>query len=162
MSSPHTENFSRKASLLSNDPSKAMQEMMETIDTLRNIYVRETGALVAANTQAFLDLQQEKLNAARNYQRSIEEIISRKDEMKVVNPLIKKRLGDMQQQFSVLARENMEALARMRRCVSQLGETISNAARKTAKKQGVYSYGENGHLQTSNRKSVSMGISETA
>ena len=162
MSSPHTENSSRNSPLLSKDPGKAMQEMMETIDKLRGIYVRETGALVAANTQAFLDIQQEKLNAARNYQRSIEEIINRKDEMKAVNPIIKKRLNDMQQQFSVLARENMEALARMRRCVGQLGETISNAARKTAKNQRAYSYGENGHLQISSKKSVSMGISETA
>jgi hypothetical protein len=147
---------------LPKDPASAMQEMMNSIDALRRIYLRENAALEASNTREFLELQDEKLTAARIYQRRIEEIMGRREEMKNVSPAAKMKLENMQQDFAVISRTNLEAIDRMRRCVNRLGETISSAAREAAKKQRSFSYGETGHIKNSARKTVSMGVSETA
>jgi hypothetical protein len=144
------------------DPNMAMQQMMDTIDTLRHVYVRETEALTSADTQTFLGLQEEKLTVARKYQRSIEEFLGRSEEMRSVNPLARKRLAQMQKDFSNLANQNLEALSRMQRTIERVGNTLRNAARDAAKKQRAFSYGETGKLQSDDNRRVSMGISETA
>ncbi|MCB1563112.1 MAG: flagellar protein FlgN [Alphaproteobacteria bacterium] len=152
----------KQAHFLSQDPEQAMQEMMESIDTLRAVYQEETEALITVNTQAFLDLQTQKLEAARTYQQGIEEILERREEMQNVNPLTKKRLAEMQKNFSTLSEQNMEALKRMQRTMDRLSQTIRKAAKDAAHKQRAFSYGENGTLQSDNGKIVSTGISETA
>ena len=152
----------KQAHFVSQDPEQAMQEMMESIDTLRAVYQEETEALITVNTQAFLDLQTQKLEAARTYQQGIEEIPERREEMQNVNPLTKKRLAEMQKNFSTLSEQNMEALKRMQRTMDRLSQTIRKAAKDAAHKQRAFSYGENGTLQSDNGKIVSTGISETA
>lgn len=147
---------------MSLSPEEAIQDMMGTIDTIRDVYARETEALTAANTRAFLDMQEEKLQAARKYQIGIEAILNRRGDFKNVNPVMKKRLADMQAEFAAITRKNMEALDRMQRCVHRMGETISSAARETAAKNRTFSYGENGKAHVNVRQAVSMGISETA
>lgn len=151
-----------KALVLSQDPNTAMHEMMSTIDELRGIYQRETEALEISDTKAFLAMQESKLNAARKYQDGIEQIIERKNNMKSANPLLRKRLEEMQKDFFELSSKNLEALSRMHRTTERLGNTIRSAARDAAKKQRAFSYGETGSLHTQEKKSVSMGISETA
>lgn len=158
MSSHHT----HAAPLLSRDPAIAMQEMMSTIDTIRDVYTRETDALTASNTKAFLELQDEKLQAARRYQQSVEELLNRGDEIRNVNPLTKKRLQEMQNEFSILTKKNIDALDRMQKTVGRLGETISQAARDAARKTRTFSYGQTGKVQEGSNRTVSMGISETA
>ncbi len=148
--------------VFSKNPNAAIQEMMGTIDSLRNIYKRETDALEAADMKTFLEMQSEKLKAARAYQEGIEQILDRKDEMKTVNPLLKKRLEDMQRDFTDLSVKNMDALKRMGRVTDRLGNTIRVAAKNAAVKSRSFSYGENGTLKSSEKKSVSMGVSETA
>jgi hypothetical protein len=158
LSHAHVENLPP----LPKDPGSAMQEMMSTIDALRKVYIRENDALASSNTKAFLDLQDEKLAAARIYQRRIEEIMGRRAEMKNVSPVAKQKLEVMQQEFAIIARANMESIDRMRRCVTRLGDTISSAAREAAKKQRAFSYGETGKIRGTSKRSVSMGLSETA
>ena len=153
---------SQSAPLLSRDPVTAMQEMMSTIDSIRDVYTRETDALTSSNTKAFLEIQDEKLQAARRYQKSIEEMLTRTDEMKAMNPLTKKRLFEMQREFSDLTKKNLEALDRMQRTVASLGETISQVARDSAKKHRTFSYGQTGKVQEGTKRTVSMGVSETA
>jgi hypothetical protein len=152
----------KPARTFSKDPNKAMQEMMETIDTLRDVYVRENAALDNADTQAFLELQEKKLETARDYQNGIENILSRKDQMKNTNPLLRKRLVEMQKGFSELTTKNLESLKRMQRSTHRLGELLMNAAKESAKSQRSHVYGETGAIRGADRKSVSMGLSETA
>ena len=147
---------------MSLSPEAAMQEMMVTIDQIRDVYTRETEALDATNTHAFLEMQQEKLQAARKYQLGIEDIMRRRDEFKNISPLTKKRLADMQAEFAAITRKNMEALDRMQRCVHRMGETISAAAREAAAKHTTFSYGQSGRANVNVKQAVSMGISETA
>lgn len=148
---------------LSADPNRAMQEMMDTIDTLRGVYIRETDALNNTDTKAFLELQEKKLDIARKYQMGIEDLLARKDQMKTVNPLLKNRLATMQKEFAELADRNMEALKRMQRCTERLGAVIMNAAKESASKQRAVAYGQCGTMKDRNeKKTVSMGISETA
>ncbi len=147
---------------LSQNPDKAMQEMMNVIDTLRLVYLRETDALTKSDTETFLSLQGEKLEAARSYQNGIRQMLERKDEMKEASPDLKNRLGDMQKDFSALAQKNAEALQRMNRCIERLGNTIRNAAKETAKKQHGFSYDQTGSMKHTEKKSISTGVSETA
>lgn len=147
---------------LSQNPNVAMQEMMDTINALRGVYQRETDALEAGNTRAFLEIQNEKLQVARLYQEGVEQIMKRKEEMKKTNPLLRQRLEDMQKNFVELSAKNMEALKRMGRVTERLGNTVRVAAKEAAVKKRVFSYGETGALKSTEKKTVSMGLSETA
>ncbi len=148
--------------VLSNNPNTAMQEMMSTIDALRGIYVRETAALEAADARAFLEMQEEKLKYARQYQDTAEQFITRGPEMKAAHPQLRRHLEAMQKDFSELSVKNMDALKRMHRVAESLGNTIRNSARDTAVRQRAFSYGETGTFKSSEKKTVSMGLSETA
>lgn len=150
------------AFILSRDPTKAIQDMMSTIDELRDVYITETEALKSIDTPTFLGIQNKKLSTAKRYQRGIEEILVRKDEMRRVDPALKKRLERMQNEFSDLAHENMQALERMQRTMERVGNTVRNAARDAVNKQRAYSYGETGALHRTENKIVSTGVSETA
>jgi len=148
--------------LLSETPEKAINEMMETIDTLRNVYIEENKALENTDTKAFMDLQDKKFNTAKLYQRGIEEIIARKDEMRRIDPSLKRKLARMQDEFGKLAAKNKDSLKRMQRTMDRLNNTIRNAAKDAVNKQQATSYGECGRLHTTEKRVVSTGISETA
>jgi hypothetical protein len=147
---------------LSANPERAIQEMMSTIDALREVYIKETEALDAADTKGFFTLQDKKLSAARDYQSGIQQMLARKDEMRAVDPSLKIRLERKRADFAQLAEKNADALGRMNRCMERLGNTMRNAAREAAAKDRAMSYGGTGAMQVPERKSVSMGVSETA
>ena len=164
---PRTLRTNNKASvpggvLLSASPEKAMNEMMETIDLLRDVYVEENKALENVDTKGFMDLQEKKLETAKLYQRGIEEIVARKEEMRRVDPTLKRRLERMQEDFSTIAAENKEALKRMQRTVERLTETIRSAAKDAVNQHQATSYGDSGRLHSSEKRIVSTGVSETA
>jgi hypothetical protein len=148
--------------LLSATPEKAMNEMMETIDMLRDVYVEENKALQSVDTKGFMNLQEKKLETAKLYQKGIEEIVARKDEMRRVDPTLKRRLERMQEDFSAIAAENKEALKRMQRTVERLTDTIRSAAKDAVNQHQATSYGDSGRLQSTEKRVVSTGISETA
>lgn len=147
---------------LSQNPDRAMQEMMDTIDALRGVYVRETEALESVDTKAFLSLQEEKLQKAQAYQAHIQELLSRKEEFRGVNPVAKKTLERMQSEFQELSSKNMDALKRMQRTMERLGGTIRNAAKDAAKKERAFSYNQSGQMYNDDRKTITTGLSETA
>jgi len=154
--------FSAKEKPLHRDPNKAMQQMMDTIDALRSVYERETDALEKMDTNTFLSLQADKEIHALAYQAGINEIIARKDEMKKVDPALKDRLNTMQKEFSDLAVQNMAALERMNRAVTRLNGTIREVAKQEVKKQNAFNYNEIGRFEDSERKNISISISEEA
>ena len=147
---------------LSSNPKKAMQEMMETIDELRFVYEQETSALMDSDAKRFLSLQDNKLQTARNYQRGIEQMLARKDEMKNADPALRTKLKDMQADFSNLARKNMVALERMQKAMDRFGGTLQEAAREAVKKDRATSYTSSGAMAIDELKQISTGISETA
>lgn len=136
--------------LLSKDPAKAMQQMMDTIDTLREIYSAENKALETADTESFVALQQRKIETAYQYRAGSQQIISRKDEIKKLDPSLRKKFIQKQQDFSLLANENIKALNRMKDGLNQLNERILQAARKAALRQSLH-YGENGTIGEDSR-----------
>lgn len=147
---------------LPKDPNAAMLEMMNTIDALRGVYRRENEALEAADTKAFLEMQGEKLRHARAYQDGVEQMLVRKEEMKKTSPQMRRKLEEMRADFVELGNKNMEALKRMGRVTERLGNSMRLAAREAAVRQRTFAYGENGSLKSSEKKTVSMGVSETA
>jgi ElaB/YqjD/DUF883 family membrane-anchored ribosome-binding protein len=152
----------RPALRLSSNPKKAMQEMMDTIDELRAVYQQETQALLASDADGFMAMQDAKLNAARNYQDGIAQMIARKEEMKSVDPVLKSQLRTMQADFSKLADKNMRALHRMQKAMERFGSTLREAARDAVKKERSTGYTANGKMLMDETKSISSGISETA
>ena len=148
--------------ILSASPDKAMNEMMETIDALRGVYIEENKALEDVDTKAFMDLQSRKFETAKLYQKGVEEILARKDEMRRVDPSLKRKLERMQADFGKLAAENRESIKRMQRTMERLSNTVRNAAKDAVNKQQATSYGECGRLHTTEKRVVSTGISETA
>lgn len=150
----------KPAMRLSKDPNKAMQEMMSTIDSLRNALVEETSALKDADTQTFLSLQDKKLNVARDYLVGMEQLLARKDELQSADPTLKNRLEEMRIQFSDTAHENHAAIERMKNGMKRLGERIMEKARDAAKKEEELIYGSSGRMYSGIRATV--GVSETA
>jgi len=154
--------ISHNGVILSASPEKAMTEMMETIDDLRTVYIAENKALKNADTKTFMALQDQKFETARHYQQGIEQILERKDEMRRVDPVLKRRLERMQADFSQLAETNKDAIKRMQRTMDRLNDTIRSATKDAVNQQQATSYGEHGRLHTTEKRVVSTGISETA
>lgn len=146
---------------LSADPKRAIHDMMQTIDALRNVYVAETMALAASDTPTFLSLQDQKIEAAQNYHTGISEFLTRKDEILTVHPDLKGIIRKKQEEFSDVARENLDALDRMRRTVDRMGNRIMQAARDAATREGV-TYGKSGSMNGYKNKPVTMGLNESA
>jgi len=147
---------------LSSDPQKAMQEMMDTIDRMRGVFEQETEVLEKLDTKGFLALQEEKLHTANIYKTNVQEILARKSEMKSISPVLKKELARSQEEFAELSSKNMKALKRMQRTMERLGTKIQRVAKETVNKDRALSYGEGGTIEQNKRKSVSIGVSETA
>lgn len=146
---------------LSRDPSQALNEMMLTIDALRQVYVTETTALKASDTKSFLGLQDLKIEAAQKYHDTFVEFMARKDEIMKAHPDLRKMFGRKQVEFSKVAAENLEALGRMNRVTDRLGQRIMRAARENAAREGV-AYGSGGSMSSQKNRPVTMGLNESA
>ncbi len=147
--------------VLSAHPAEALQDMMQTLDSLRTVYEEETKALQLSDIKAFFALQNKKIAAAQNYHAGIAELVERKEEMLFVHPDMKSLFSRKHDEFSTVARDNIEALDRMRRTVDRLGNRMVRAARDSAARDSV-SYGAQGHLTGSRNKPVTMGMNESA
>lgn len=152
----------RKHALLSSDPAQAMQEMMSTIDDMRAVYLEETKALEASDADGFFVIQDKKMKTARRYQKSMIEILERKDELRSVDPSLKGRLEEIYSAFSRDAEANRKALRRMQMTVNRLKETISKATRDAVTKKNALNYTERGALRNDGKSVLSTGVSETA
>lgn len=143
------------------NPAKAMQDMMDTIDALRVVYVEETLALKASDTPAFFALQDKKINAAQKYHESLSAFVTRKDDALAVHPDFKTLLRKKQAEFTEIADQNRDALDRMRRTVDRLGGRIMQAARDSAARESA-SYSAQGSMTPYRNKPVTMGLNESA
>ncbi len=152
----------QQAALLPVDSDAALLEITKNIKSLADIYIEETKALNDIDNKRFLELQEEKLIIARQYQNNMGQMLERKDEIKRTSPNVKKTLQEIHEEFQEISRKNMEALARMQRATEKLGNTLRNAAIRDAHKKSGYSYSEDGKISSkSTKKAVSSGLSET-
>ncbi len=146
--------------ILSRNPTKAMQEMMETIDALRSLYTEENEALLASSSTRFMALQDRKIEVTSNYKSAATQMIERREEFKAIDPSLREKISKAHDDFSNLAATNLAALSRMRKNVQRLSHKIMTVAREAAQKDTV-NYGASGHLNK-NQRAVSIGISESA
>ncbi len=142
------------------DPMKAMQEMMNTIDDIKSIYLKENEILNASDTKSFVALQEDKIAAARRYQRGAEQLIERREEFSGVESTVREKLEAMQKEFSVIAGQNLKSVDTLRRSAKRLNDRIMTLARETARKDSAH-YSAHGALKTNDRL-ISMGINESA
>lgn len=145
---------------LNKDPKKAMQEMMDIIDNLRGIMQAENEALNSTDTKAFIAIQDDKIAAARVYQSGVNQMITRKQEMKTAPAAMKSKLEEKRSDFLVLAEENLQALERMRKGMSRLSDRIMNIAKSEAEKSQKFVYGAHGKLEGTGKASI--GVNERA
>lgn len=148
-----------KKLVLSADPEKAMQQMMDTIDALRRIYVEENAALDTSDTKTFMRLQDRKIKAALNYQTGAEQLRARREDIARLGSGTRKKLIDKQEEFSGVMAENLKAIDRLRRGVQRLNDRIMTSARESAQKNNA-NYSRSG-LLNKNERPVSIGLSES-
>lgn len=146
--------------ILSQDPHKAILEMMQTIDALRGVMVQETAALDNTDTEKFFALQDDKLRVARKYESGMTQLLARKDSLRGADPTLKSRLEAMQVNFHATAVENRKSIERMRKGMERLGDRIMSIARQAAEKETRLVYGATGQMQAGGK--ASMGINESA
>ena len=137
-------------------------DMIKSITRLHDVYHAETDALESANTKLFVELQQDKLVAAKDYQSQAQYVLRhKKDVVNAAQPL-KEKLELLQSEFAEISERNNIALERMRRTTDRLSNNIRNAAKKAAQKKVAVNYGARGTMKSDDRKIISTGIIETA
>ncbi len=144
------------------DPNKAIQQVMNTIDHLRQLYDSETQAIQDSRMNDFLSMQDRKLELAQKYQDDAQYLIKKgKDIKEKVDPKLRTQLESMEKEFSEAAHKNMEALQRMSRVMKRMHDRIMMAAKKSALTQSLQ-YGSTGKFGGEKQKVVTTGLSETA
>lgn len=149
----------KKVYTLPENPNKAMQEMMDTINTLRTTMVEETEMLTKADTTSFLNMQDKKIEVTSKYLEGMTQLIARKEELKSADPSLREKLQAMRVEFADITDENLVALDRMKTGMKRLGERIMQQAQKAAKSHDQIIYGSNGHMQSASKASI--GINES-
>lgn len=146
--------------MLSASPEKAMQEMVNLVSSLLDVFSQENSALAKTSTREFLSVQEKKLEISRKYRDAVEQIIERKGEFKDVNPELKRKLAEMHETFCAISAENLNGINRLKKAVSRLGDRIMDAARTAARKESV-NYSAKGNLKNNDRR-LSVSINESA
>jgi len=146
--------------ILAQDPNQAMQEMMQALDALRNVYSDENFALGSSDTRRFMELQERKLDAAQHYHDTAAQVIERREELKSADPALHRQLQAMHVDFAVMTESNLSGIERMNKSVKRLSERVLKAARDAAMREAS-SYSRNGTLYRNDRP-VSTGVNESA
>lgn len=151
-----------KLRVLSRDPDKAMQEMMETIDDLKNLYAKENEALRSGDVHKFMKMQEDKLLMAYQYQSDVKNLMERSDDIKEKgSKFLIESLRKKHDEFEKMGNKNKENLERMDRIMGRIGERLINAAKRAALSESV-SYTSSGSINGKAKEVVSTGVIETA
>ncbi len=142
------------------DVNVAILHTIIAVTALRDVLQKETAALKEANTALFLDLQDEKVEAARRYEKLVNALMDRGAAVKSADAKLKDRLQKLQGDFSAVAEENLSWIKRMEKATKALGETIMRAARKSAESQTQFAYGASGKMQRGGKAMI--GLDERA
>lgn len=145
--------------LLPKDPNKAIEKMLETIDRLSFYVDQETSALAESDTAGFMALQDHKITAARAYQSGVEQLLARKEEIRLADPKLIQILEHEQQEFHARAIKNENEIKRMRSGMDRIRDLVMKTARDVVKRQQQITYGSEGYLKKTD--AASMGMSES-
>lgn len=143
---------------LPHNPNAAMIEMMYIIDHFRTMLIKESEALESADSTSFLALQDDKLTIARKYEQGMEQMLTRKEELRKADPSLKQRLIKMQQGFHDIAERNKGGLERMAAGTARLHKRIMEAACESALNETRFAYSAAGQVRSAGKASI--GISE--
>lgn len=149
--------FSKKAEIQENvytppaDVNVAILHTIIAVTALRDVLLKETDALKQSKTSLFLELQDEKVDAARRYELLVTNLMNRGAEIKSADPKLKEQLQRLQTDFSKVAAENVEWIERMKTATKRLGETIMKNARRALESQSQFAYGSSGVMQRGNK-----------
>lgn len=144
------------------NPDQAVAAAITHMKDVHDIIAAENDALDKLDTKTFLALQDEKTMRVRTYQNTLINLRQNRDSLKTVSPLLKKQLEDTQVEFALIARKNLEALARMNRVSERFKETLHRAAQKAHKNKITGRYTESGEIDARSKRNASMGVSDTA
>jgi len=145
---------------LSRDINKAMTEVMATIINFKKFLLEETKALKDADTPLFLQMQDEKLEIARDYLEGMSQLMARKEDLKKADEKTKLKLEDMRNDFANIAADNYASINRMKNGMKRLSDRIMEAARETARRDKEIIYGATGRMMSATNGTI--GINESA
>ena len=148
--------------VLPSDTNHAISDILAAAQVLEEIYYAEIDALKKPDTREFMDLQDSKIEASQNYYSVMTQMIERKEELKHVDAVMKKKLHEMHTSFSDTADQNKQIMKRMQRSAARLGDTLRNAAVRAAQRKTTLGYSENGERSGgASNKVISSGLYET-
>ena len=107
-----------------------------------------------------MDLQDSKIEAGRDYESGMLQLLGRQDDIRAADPSLVQKLEEMQKAFHATTEENRKSLERMQKGMDRLHNRIMQVARKAAEDQAQFVYGASGQMQT--RRKTSIGVSESA
>ena len=142
------------------DINAALKDTMAAIVKLGEVLKKETAALKESKSALFLEIQDEKVEAARRYETLVTSLMSRGADIKNADEKLKSQLETMQNTFGDITAENLKWIERVRNATHKLGETIMRSARKSAEKQTQFAYGASGKMQKGNKTLI--GFDERA
>ncbi|MFP4097261.1 MAG: hypothetical protein ACLFP8_01315 [Alphaproteobacteria bacterium] len=154
--------YQPQAHALPSNPNHAIGDVIAAARVLEDIYTAEINALRKPDTNAFLELQSSKIEAAQTYYAMMTQMIERKNELGQADATMRQKLREMHEHFTNTTKQNLEVVMRMKNCSQRLGNTLRNAALKAARRESTLSYGKDGSVpEGAARHIVSSGLSET-
>jgi hypothetical protein len=142
------------------DINVAILHTVIAVTALRDVMIKENEALERSSTRAFMDLQEEKVDAARRYELLVTTLMDRAAELKTADEKMKDQLQRLQGSFGDVAAKNKENIERMRNATQLLGDRIMKSARDEAERMNQFAYGASGKMQRGTK--ALMGLDERA
>lgn len=142
------------------DINVALLHTIIAVTALRDVMIKENEALELSSTPAFMDLQEEKVDAARRYELLVSSLMDRAADIKLADEKLKEQLQRLQTSFGEVATANRNHIERMRNATQLLGDRIMKSARVEAERQNQFAYGSSGKMQKGTKTLI--GVDERA
>lgn len=144
--------------------SRALVQTMETRTMeLRKILDAETLALSESNIPAFFALQEQKETVARDWHSALVDIAGLKHEKADgFGPDLKEKLESLRIEMAGTVARNRMAIERSNRSMARLSDRMITHTRRAAEERSRLSYSAAGQMRSDSKRTLSMGISESA
>ena len=140
---------------------QTMAVVMEMMGRLDALLKQENEALRVMDRKKFLDLQQEKVTLAKNYEQEAQKLIELRGNIGKANETLKADLKSKHSEFTESADENLKVLLRRRDGAKRLNARIVDAARDVLVKKEER-YDSSGYIRGSQKnKSATSGMVDT-
>lgn len=126
------------------------------VTALRDVMIKENETLEHSSTRGFMELQDEKVDAARRYELLVNALMSRAEDVKTADQRLKEQLQRLQTSFGEVAKANRDGIERMRNATKMLADRIMRNARVEVEKQTQFAYGASGKMQKGNKALIAL------